>query len=214
MLTSNVSVVGSSWTLAYLIPGGQIVHASYNFDADSIIQTIQDGGITDMLAVPSMLDLLASSPSLSSQPSRGIDRIIVGGSKILRSHVEKSFTKLKCKRFSPFFGMTEGTSVCTETLYKVPDSLDDPIYAGYASPGCTVRICAPEDTNPLPRGTPGEIVQGGYQKIERYLGGQGKDNFFTDNGRTWYRCGDQAVMLEDGRIAIVGRYKGRLLGGA
>jgi acyl-CoA synthetase (AMP-forming)/AMP-acid ligase II len=60
----------------------------------------------------------------------------------------------------------------------------------------------------VPRGTPGEIVQGGLQKIERYLGGSGKDSFFVEDGEIWYRCGDQAVMLENGRIAIVGRYKG------
>jgi len=202
------SIVGSSWTLAYLIPGGSVTHVNYHFDVPSIAQAIHTGECTDVLAVPSMIDLLAFSPVLNDPSNKGIDHIIVGGSKILRSHVEKSFQIIKCKRFSPFFGMTEGTSVCTETLYQVPLSLQDPIYAGYANPGSKIRICAPEGTDPVPRGVPGEIVQGGLQKIERYLGGQGKDNFFIEGGETWYRCGDQAIMREDGRIAIVGRYKG------
>ena len=161
-----------------------------------------------MLSVPSMIDLLASSPILDSKNNKGITHLIVGGSKILRSHVEKSFRKLRCNCFSPFFAMTEGTSVCHETLYEVPADLQAPIYSGYTNRGAKVRICAPDETAPLPRGEPGELVQGGLQKIERYLGGQGKDNFFTNAGETWYRTGDQAVMYEDGRIDIVGRYKG------
>ncbi|KIW22576.1 uncharacterized protein PV07_10860 [Cladophialophora immunda] len=207
------SIVGSSWTLAYLIPGGSVTHVNYNFDVQAIATAIQNGEYTDVLAVPSMIDLLSSSPVLNESLVRGVERIIVGGSKILRSHVEKAFGILKCRRFSPFFGMTEGTSVCSETLHRVPESLEDPIYAGYANPGSKIRICAPEGVEPLPRGVPGEIVQGGLQKIENYLGGQGKDSFFTDGGETWYRCGDQAIMLPNGRIAIVGRYKDMIIRG-
>ncbi|KIW86635.1 uncharacterized protein Z519_12760 [Cladophialophora bantiana CBS 173.52] len=207
------SIVGSSWTLAYLIPGGSVTHVNYNFDVPSIAKAIQSGEYTDVLAVPSMIDLLSSSPLLSEHSVGGVDHVIVGGSKILRSHVEKAFLFLKCTRFSPFFGMTEGTSVCSETLDCVPASLDDPIYAGYANPGSKIRICAPDGIEPLPRGIPGEIVQGGLQKIESYLGGQGKDNFFTADGETWYRCGDQATMLANGRIAIVGRYKDMIIRG-
>ncbi|EXJ84558.1 hypothetical protein A1O3_05227 [Capronia epimyces CBS 606.96] len=207
------SIVGSSWTLAYLIPGGSVTHVHYNFDVQSVAEAIHAGECTDVLAVPSMIDLLAFAPVLSQPSNRGVDHVIVGGSKILRSHVEKAFKLFQCKRLSPFFGMTEGTSVCTETLYEVPPSLQDPIYAGYVNPGSKIRICAPDRTEPLPRGIPGEIVQGGLQKIERYLGDQGKDNFFTADGKTWYRCGDQAVMRDDGRIAIVGRYKDMIIRG-
>ncbi len=187
-----------------------MTHCNFNFDVPSIAGTICSGECTDMLPVPSMIDLLAASPLLESVNNKGIGHVIVGGSKILRSHVEKSFKNLKCTRFSPFFGMTEGTSVCSETLYEVPADVQAPIYSGYTNPGAKTRICAPDGTAPLPRGEPGELVQGGLQKIERYLGGQGKDNFFADAGETWYRTGDQAVMTEDGRIDIVGRYKGNL----
>lgn len=185
-----------------------MTHCKFNFDVPSIAEAISTGECTDILPVPSMIDLLANSPLLESGNHKGIAHVIVGGSKILRSHVEKSFKILGCNRFSPFFGMTEGTSVCNETLHEMPSNVQDPIHAGYTNPGAKVRICAPETTMPLPRGEPGELVQGGLQKIERYLGGQGKDNFFTDGGETWYRTGDQAVMGEDGRITIVGRYKG------
>jgi acyl-CoA synthetase (AMP-forming)/AMP-acid ligase II len=202
------SIVGSLWTLAYMIPGGSVTHVQAGFDTTSIAAAISSGEYTDMLAVPSMIDLLAASPLLESR-HRGIDRLIVGGSKILRSHVEKAFLRIRCRRLSPFFGMTEGTSVCSETLTEVPAVSDEPIYAGYVNPGCKVRICDPSDTKPVPRGVPGELVQGGHQRIRSYLGGQGKDNFFVENGEVWYRCGDQAVMQPDGRIAIVGRYKGK-----
>jgi acyl-CoA synthetase (AMP-forming)/AMP-acid ligase II len=201
------SIVGSLWTLAYMIPGGSVTHVQAGFDTTSIAAAISSGEYTDMLAVPSMIDLLAASPLLDPR-HRGLDRLIVGGSKILRSHVERAFLRIRCRRLSPFFGMTEGTSVCSETLTEVPAVSDEPIYAGYVNPGCKVRICDPSDTKPVPRGVPGELVQGGHQRIRRYLGGQGKENFFVENGEVWYRCGDQAVMQPDGRIAVVGRYKG------
>jgi acyl-CoA synthetase (AMP-forming)/AMP-acid ligase II len=202
------SIVGSVWTLAYLVPGGSVTHIQAGFESESIARAVSSGEYTDMLAVPSMIDLMATSPSLSNHHHQGLDHLIMGGSKILRSHVDKGFHKLRCKRFSPFFGMTEGTSVCSETLSELPASSDEPIYAGRVNPGCKVRICDPSGTAPVPRGVPGELVQGGHQRITSYLGGQGKDNFFVDDGEVWYRCGDQAVMLPDGRIAIVGRYKG------
>ncbi|KAK3699958.1 hypothetical protein LTR37_016202 [Vermiconidia calcicola] len=204
--------VGSSWTLAYCIPGGSVVHSNYNFDVLSIAESISTGEHTDVLLVPSMIDLLAASPLLTLDSNKGIAHVIVGGSKILRSHVQKAFKYLGCKGFSPFFGMTEGTSVCHETLHDVPD-VKTPIYSGYTNPGAKVRICLPDGTSPVPKGEPGEIVQGGLQKIERYLGGQGKDSFFTDAGETWFRTGDQAVMTEDGRIDIIGRYKDMIIRG-
>jgi acyl-CoA synthetase (AMP-forming)/AMP-acid ligase II len=202
------SIVGSIWTLAYLVSGGSVTHVQPGFDTESIAAAIASGGYTDMLAVPSMIDLLAANPFLDNPHHHGLDRLIVGGSKILRSHVEKAFLKIRCRRLSAFFGMTEGTSVCHETLTGVPVGSDEPIYAGYVNPGCKVRICDPSDTKPVPRGIPGELVQGGHQRVKSYLGGQGQDSFFVEDGEVWYRCGDQAVMMPDGRIAIVGRYKG------
>lgn len=202
------SIVGSVWTLAYLVPGGSVTHVGAGFEGEPVASAVSSGKYTDMLAVPSMIDLLAASPSLDNPHHEGLDHLIVGGSKILRSHVDKAFRKIRCRRLSPFFGMTEGTSVCSETLTGLPISFDEPIYAGVVNPGCKVRICDPSDTVPVPRGVPGELVQGGHQRIKSYLGGQGKDNFFIENGEVWYRCGDQAVMRPDGRIAIVGRYKG------
>ena len=186
-----------------------MTHCNFNFDVSSMAESISTGQYTDVLLVPSMMDLLAGSVVLDSENNKGVSHVIAGGSKILHSHVAKCFKYLRCSRFSPFFGMTEGSSVCTETYYRVPEP-QEPIYSGYTCPGAKVRICAPDGTTPLPRGEPGELVQGGLQKIERYLGGQGKDNFFTDAGETWFRTGDQAVMSLNGRIDIVGRYKGQI----
>lgn len=202
------SIVGSLWTLTYLVAGGCVTHVQAEFEAESIAAAVSSGTYTDMLVVPSMIDLLAWSPLLQNPYHPGLDHLIVGGSKILRSHVKNAFFRIKCRKLSPFFGMTEGTSVCSETLTEVPVSSEDPVYSGYVNPGCKVRICDPSNTYPIPRGVPGELVQGGHQRIKSYLGDQGKDSFFIENEEVWYRCGDQAVMMPDGRIAIVGRYKG------
>lgn len=172
------------------------MHVAANFDVHAISKSIATGQNTDILLVPSMIDLLASSTLLASKDNRGIERVIVGGSKILRSHMEKSFDILKCKQFSPFFGMTEGTSCCHETYLEPPLERTAPVFSGCANPGAKLRICVPEATDIVARGQPGELVQGGKQRIEYYLGGQGRDSFFADDktGEIWFRTGDQAVV--------------------
>ncbi|KAG7007262.1 hypothetical protein G7Y79_00010g027630 [Physcia stellaris] len=86
------------------------------------------------------------------------------------------------------------------------------VAVGYVAPGARVRVCAPGNKAPLPRGTAGELHQGGAQVIEQYLD-RAREAFYTDCFGSWLITGDRAVMDPDGKIWILGRYKDVIIRG-
>jgi hypothetical protein len=51
-------------------------------------------------------------------------------------------------------------------------------------------------------------------QVSLYIGKDvGSDSFYIDGGRTWFRTGDRAIMHEDGKCSIVGRYKDMIIRG-
>jgi acyl-CoA synthetase (AMP-forming)/AMP-acid ligase II len=116
--------------------------------------------------------------------------------------------KLGSRGVSIGFGMTEGSPIWSAPVSD-PEKLikGDDVVCGTAVPGVHVKICAPDSTNPLPRGQPGEIHQSGPGVIASYIGKSvGSESFYIEDGRTWFKSGDRGVMWADGGVSIVGRY--------
>lgn len=87
----------------------------------------------------------------------------------------------------------------------------DLLAVGRAYTGGRVKVVDPDTGNTLPRGygseCVGELHFGGDTVIKEYLGGQSPDSFYTEDGCSWFKTGDQGRMATDGSIFMLGRYK-------
>lgn len=136
--------------------------------------------------------------------------VCLSGTSIAPAHIAQCRTSLKLSAVTNRFGMTEGSPTismryCTSSV----SCMDDTVAVGYVASGARVRVCAPGGKAPLPRGTAGELHQGGAQVIEQYLDRtrETREAFYTDRFGSWLIMGDRAVMAPDGKIWILGRYK-------
>jgi acyl-CoA synthetase (AMP-forming)/AMP-acid ligase II len=122
--------------------------------------------------------------------------------------------ELGAKKVGTSFGMTEGSPL-RSTPVSDPSSLiqNGSVTVGTPLPGVGVRICTLGSMVPVLRGKYGELHQSGMQVIKSYIGRDGEEEFYEEGGRRWFRTGDQAVMWEDGRVGIVGRYKDMIIRG-
>lgn len=88
---------------------------------------------------------------------------------------------------------------------------------GRAFPGAQVAVVDPQG-QPVPPGTPGEVVHGGLGVMLGYLGGAGEEEkrfhptwpTDTDANGIWIRTGDQGVLDPEGYLYLHGRRDGML----
>ena len=112
--------------------------------------------------------------------------------------------KIPGTRISQLWGMTETAGA---TYCRFDDAEDIPVRsAGRASPGDEVRVVSPEDGEPLPANTEGDLQVRGCSVFPGYLNNEEANaDAFTEDG--WFRTGDLAIIDGDGNMTITGRTK-------
>ena len=206
-------MAGNNYALACWAIGGTLVLPAESFEAASSLRAIAIEKCTHMQMSPNWMYKLLDHPSLSNTDLRSLESVCLSGSSIAPAHIARCRTGFKLNAVTNRFGMTEGSPTISIHYFtgSVP-SIDDAVAVGYVTPGARVRVCAPGSKIPLPRGTAGELHQGGAQVIEQYLD-RTVETLYTDCFGSWLMTGDQAVMALDGRIWILGRYKDVIIRG-
>lgn len=103
-----------------------------------------------------------------------------------------------------FYGPTEATVGCTSRLVGPTDRKEN---IGKPFDSCHTYVLAPGTLDPVPRGTPGELVVTGPLVGAGYLGlpDVTKKAFITFREKRAYRTGDSVRMMPDGSLEIMGR---------
>ena len=133
--------------------------------------------------------------------------VILGGAILSPDHLHNCVCELGAKAVENTYGMTEGVFITLGRQEPDVYISGDEVTAGKAFPGAGVKICSPDQTVPVPRGAVGELHYHGNTVCDTYVGKATDDWYTDDDGRTWFKTGDQARMDEEGRIFIIGRYK-------
>ncbi|KAL8825140.1 MAG: hypothetical protein Q9170_007915, partial [Blastenia crenularia] len=202
-------------TLAFWLSGATVVHPSRSFDARASLAAIESAGCTHMLAVPSMIQAMATHPSSAMANLNSLLSIDLSGTMIFRETVETCMHTLKAPYVAATYGMTEGNVVCGFDTYKIPynwDSIPSVISCGTVTPGARLRICKPKSRTVLMMGEVGELHMGGLQVTRRYLD-RHSDDFYQEDGVNWLVTGDQAKFDNQSRVHILGRYKDLIIRG-
>ncbi|MGA2335909.1 MAG: acyl-CoA synthetase [Terriglobales bacterium] len=174
------------------------------FDANAVWDHIASGGVTLLMAVPTIyVKLIAAwdraSPERRAKLSRtcaGL-RLMVSGSAALPVSTLQRWQEISGHTLLERYGMTEIGMALSNPLRgeRVPGSVGRPL------PGVEVRLVG-ENGEPVARGTPGEIEVRGASVFAEYWGQPDATRAAFREG--WFRTGDTAVV-ENGVYRILGR---------
>jgi acyl-CoA synthetase (AMP-forming)/AMP-acid ligase II len=228
------SALGSAASTDFMVPGGVYLHAAPMFHlADlaawnarnliggshvmvpmftpaGVAAAIEAHRVTDVLLVPTMIQMLLDSPEGAQADLSSLVHLLYGASPISDGLLDRTGQRLPGVRLIQAYGMTEVAPVAT---VLTPEDHAHPVRrrsGGRAAPHAEVRIVDAED-NEVPRGTVGEVVVRGDHVMLGYWNRPEETAQALRNG--WMHTGDGAYMDDDGYVYIVDRIKDMIVTG-
>jgi acyl-CoA synthetase (AMP-forming)/AMP-acid ligase II len=174
------------------------------------LSAIAAHGITDMLLVPTMIQMLIDDPSVGEYDLRSVKHFVYGASPISAAVLSRARITFPSAQFAQAYGMTELSPVAT--LLSAANH-DDPHLlraAGRAVPHSEVRIVDGDDRE-VPRGTVGEVVARGDHVMLGYWNKPDETAVALRGG--WMHTGDGGYMNDEGYVFIVDRVKDMIITG-
>ncbi|CAK7262867.1 hypothetical protein SEPCBS57363_000263 [Sporothrix epigloea] len=218
--------------MATATSGAAILFPSPAFDPAASLLMAADHHATGLYGVTTMfvamLELLEHDhethrlgPVLSLDRARALPTHlrtgIAAGSSVPESLMRRLFDKLGLHDLVICYGMTETSPVsCMTTPHDPLEKRTSTV--GRVMPHTAVKIVDPSDRSRiLARGQPGELAASGYLVMEGYYGDPKNTNEVllvdTNTGERWMHSGDEAVMDDDGYVAVTGRIKDLIIRG-
>ncbi|MBG6096861.1 long-chain-fatty-acid--CoA ligase [Nocardioides luteus] len=179
------------------------------FEPKNVLETIQKHRVTDVLMVPTMIQMTVDHPEAKDYDLSSLGRLMYGGSVISEGVLRRTQALLPHLKLTQAYGMTELAPVAT--LLGPDDHVDGLLTsAGRAVPHTEVRICDP-DGNPVPNGTVGEICVFGANVMLGYLNKPKETAAVLRDG--WMHTGDGGYIDDNGYVFVVDRLKDMIVTG-
>jgi len=198
---------------AALLRGGANIIAP-GFAPEGIMALVEAERVTDVLLVPTMVQMLVDHPALADYDMSSLRHIVHGASPMSGALLERAKSALPRTSFVHVYGQTE-LSPCATVLPWADDAGGDQaagrgLSAGRAMIGCEVRIVG-FNGEAVPSGTVGEITVRGDNVMLGYWERP------EDTRRTivdgWMQTGDGGYLDEDGYLFVVDRLKDMIISG-
>jgi len=192
----------------FMLGGTNVVLGA--FDPVAVLKTIEERQITDILLVPTMIQMVVDHPRCSDFEVSSLRNLMYGASPISEALLLRARSVFSEAKFVQAYGMTELSPSATMLL---DEEHNNPVHrrsAGRAAPHSLVKIVGPDDSE-LSCGTVGEIVVSGDHVM---LGYWNKPDESADAVRDgWMHTGDGGYMDEDGYVFVVDRIKDMIVTG-
>lgn len=195
-----------------------IVHR--DIDPAKMLQAIEEHRVTNVMAVPALLQAFPSIPGVEDLDLSSVKLINYGASPISNEVLLATIELFRCG-LTQTYGMTETTGL----LSWLPSEDHDPDgprahlmrSAGKPLPGIEIRIVDP-DGRDLPEGEVGEIWARSKNNMKGYWKNPEASNAAFPEGRDkngigWFATGD-AGTFEEGYLYIRDRVKDMIISGA
>jgi len=184
------------------------------FTPEGVMAAVQNQRVTDVLLVPTMIQMLVDHPALGSYDMSALKNVIYGASPISEAVLGRAMAALPNVQFTQAYGMTELSPIATLLHWNehIGQGRAKGRHrgAGRATLGCEVRIVDSDD-RPVPCGTVGEIVARGDNVMMGYWERPEETAKAIADG--WMHTGDGGYMDEDGFIYVVDRVKDMIISG-
>ena len=184
------------------------------FTPEAVLKAIQDEKVTDVLLVPTMIQMLVDHPKAGDYDLSSLRRVAYGASPISEAVLDRAMKTLPGVEFAQAYGQTELSPIATVLHWKehIGEGREKGRHrsAGRATLGAEVRIVDPDD-NPVPTGTVGEICVRGDIVMMGYWERPEETAAALKGG--WMHTGDGGYLDEDGFVYVVDRVKDMIITG-
>lgn len=184
------------------------------FEPESCARAIEDHQITDVILVPTMIQMLLEQPNFGQFDFSSLERLYYGASPMPETVAHDLIQKFPWVKCFQLYGQTESAPLLTaldSKYHVISDSNKGRIKsAGRAMPAVELKI-VDEKGNELPRGQVGEVIAKGPNIMKGYWGQSELTNKTVKDG--WLHTGDAAHMDEGGFIFISDRLKDMIISG-
>ena len=179
------------------------------FEPKSVLAALETHRCTDVLMVPTMIQMLVDHPEAGDHDLSSLKRLMYGGSVISEGVLNRAMALLPHLRLTQAYGMTELAPVAT---LLGPDDHHGKLLqaAGQAAPHSEVRILD-EEGNQVPTGTVGEICVFGANVMLGYWNKPEETVAVLKDG--WMHTGDGGYLDENGFLFVVDRIKDMIVTG-
>ncbi len=186
--------------LPTLLKGGRLLIEA-KFDAEAVIDVIEQQRVTMLFGVPTMFAALAESPRWANADLTSVRLLLCGGAPVPTSLINTYHDR--GLSFVQGYGMTE---TAPGALLVDPHAMRETVgAAGVPHFFSDVRIVR-DDLGAADAGETGEVVIAGPNVMQGYWGLPAVTEQAFLNGR-WFRSGDVATADESGVVTIVDRMK-------
>jgi long-chain acyl-CoA synthetase len=196
-----------------LLSGGSNVIIQ-SFTPEGKMAAVQNNRVTDVLLVPTMIQMLVDHPALASYDMSSLTHVVYGASPISEAVLGRAMAALPHTQFTQAYGMTELSPIATLLHWDqhIGQGRAKGRHRGAGRPtlGCEVRIVDAND-QPLPPGGVGEIVARGDNVMMGYWERPEETAKAVVDG--WMHTGDGGYMDEDGFVYVVDRVKDMIISG-
>ncbi|MFI0819994.1 long-chain fatty acid--CoA ligase [Streptomyces sp. NPDC021098] len=193
--------------LPTLLKGGRVV-IEPGFDAERMLDLIENQGVTCLFGVPTMFAAVAESPRWETADLSSVRTLMCGGSPVPKALIDVYLRR--GLSFIQGYGMTEaspGTLLLDREMSAVKAGS-----AGVPHFFTDVRLVRSDLTGEAAPGEPGEILVHGPHVMRGYYGlPDATADALLEGG--WFRSGDVGVRDEDGYVSIVDRVKDMIISG-
>ena len=179
------------------------------FEPTAVLGAIAKHSITDVLLVPTMIQMLVDHPALAEYNTSSMSRVLYGGSPISAGVLERTLARLPGVRLTQAYGMTELAPVASLLWpeHHVGARIGS---AGRAAPHSEIRIVG-ADGEELTTSAVGEIcVRGGHVMLGYWNKPEETAAAIRDG---WMHTGDVGYLDPEGFLFVVDRLKDMIITG-
>ncbi|ORA79968.1 long-chain-fatty-acid--CoA ligase [Mycobacterium malmoense] len=181
-----------------------------SFTPGGVAKAISDHRVTDLLLVPTMIQMLIDHPDTAGHDLSSLRHLAYGASPIPEALVERAAKAFPTAGLAQAYGMTELAPAATFLPASDHDKPALQRSAGRALPHVEVRV-VDEDDNEVPTGEIGEVVVRGDNVMLGYWNRPDDTAAAVRDG--WMHTGDLARMDEHGYLFIIDRLKDMIITG-
>ena len=187
-------VGGINWSLQAMAQGANCI-SFRDFDAARIVKTIPALGVTHLMTVPAVIQMLLDTTEVRQANFDTLRSIVYGGSTISERVLKDAVKTFNCG----FYGMYGSTELSFGNTLLPPEEHDFEKYpelltsCGRPFEGSQVKIIDPATFAELSDDKPGEVWFLSPQRAKGYWGKpEATAEVFLEDG--WYRTGDVGLM--------------------
>jgi acyl-CoA synthetase (AMP-forming)/AMP-acid ligase II len=229
-----ISALGAMASRDYVLPGPRYLHAAPmfhaadvsgwvctnilggthlfvpRFDPAGVTRVIERHRVTDIIVVPTMMQMLVDAPGTESADLTSLRRIVYGGSPISDALIERVMKRLPGVRLTQTYAMTEMSPVMTLLGHEGHRDPRLRRSSGRAAPHVQLRVVDDEDRD-VPIGTVGQVLARGGGQMLGYWKRREETRAALAGG--WMHTGDLGYLDESGHLFVVDRIKDVIITG-